>query len=205
MEQQNYGGTEVSLTIENVQEQLKESAQIKDIIRDKFSETILATAKLMIESLQSGGKLMICGNGGSAADSQHFAAEMIGRLRRDRDPIPAIALSTDTSILTAVGNDYSFDVVFSKQVEALGSAGDVLVAISTSGKSQNVVKAVQAARAKNMHTVALLGHQGGELADMADHVIVVPSNVSQRIQEGHITIIHIWCDLIEETLFPAKE
>jgi len=195
----------VILSVENIENQLNESARIKGEIRDKYSQKILETARIMIDCLRSGSKLLICGNGGSAADSQHFAAEMIGRLKRDRDPLPAIALSTDTSILTAIGNDYSFDVVFRKQVEGLGKPGDVLIAISTSGNSGNVLQAVEAARERDITSIALVGHDGGQLAKMADHAIVVPSNVSQRIQEGHITIIHIWCDLIEDTLFPPSK
>ncbi len=188
--------------LQNIRDQLDASAQIKETIRDRYSETILKTVELMISCYKNGGKLLICGNGGSAADSQHFAAEMVGRLVKDRDPLPAIALTTDTSILTAIGNDYSYDVVFRKQVEALGTTGDVLVCMSTSGNSENVAQAILAAKEKNIHTVALLGKDGGKIAAMADYAIVVPSNISQRIQEGHITIIHIWCEIIESTLFP---
>jgi len=188
--------------LQNIHDQLDESARIKEMIRDRYSETILKTVDLMISCYKNGGKLLICGNGGSAADSQHFAAEMVGRLVKDRDPLPAIALTTDTSILTAIGNDYSYDVVFRKQVEALGKPGDILVCMSTSGNSENVVQAILAAKEKNIQTVALLGKSGGKIAAMADYAIVVPSNVSQRIQEGHITIIHIWCEIIENTLFP---
>jgi D-sedoheptulose 7-phosphate isomerase len=182
--------------------QLAESARIKMAIRDQYSGLILTTAELMIDCFRSGGKLLICGNGGSAADSQHFAAEMVGRLKKDRGALPAIALTTDTSVLTALANDYSYNHVFRKQIEALGGASDVLVGITTTGRSQNIVEAMNAAKALNMHTVALLGVDGGAVAELADHAIVIPSQVSQRIQEGHITIIHIWCDLIENALFP---
>lgn len=188
--------------LQNIRDQLDASAQIKKAIRDRYTETILKTVELMISCYKNGGKLLICGNGGSAADSQHFAAEMVGRLVKDRDPLPAIAMTTDSSILTAIGNDYSYDVVFRKQVEALGKPGDVLVCMSTSGNSENVAQAILAAQEKNIHTVALLGKDGGKIAEMADDAIVIPSNVSQRIQEGHITIIHIWCEIIESTLFP---
>ncbi len=189
--------------LQNIENQLRESARIKEEIREKYAQTILDTAELMIDCFKNGGKLLICGNGGSAADSQHFAAEMIGRLKRNRAALPAIALTTDSSILTAVANDFSFDVIFRKQVEALGSRGDVLIGLSTSGNSSNVLQAMQAAKSKGLHTVALLGKDGGTLAAAADHAIIIPSDVSQRIQEGHITIIHIWCDLIEDAMFPV--
>jgi len=188
--------------LQNSRAQLDESARIKEMIRGRYSETILKTVDFMIACYKNGGKLLICGNGGSAADSQHFAAEMVGRLVKDRDPLPAIAMTTDTSILTAISNDYSYDVVFRKQVEALGKPGDILICMSTSGNSENLVQAILAAKEKNIHTVALLGKDGGKIATMADDAIVVSSNVSQRIQEGHITIIHIWCEIIESTLFP---
>ena len=185
-----------------IEQQLIDSAKIKDIIREKYTDKILETAQLMINALKAGGKLLLCGNGGSAADSQHFAAEMVGRLKKNRGAIAAIAMTTDTSIITAIGNDYSYDEIFSRQVEALGASQDVFVGMSTSGNSENVSLAIKAAKAKGIPTVALLGKTGGKLANEADHVIVVPSMISQRIQEGHITIIHIWCDLIEEALFP---
>lgn len=189
--------------LQNIEDQLRESARIKEEIRERYAQTILHTAELMINCYKSGGKLLICGNGGSAADSQHFAAEMIGRLKRNRGALPAIALTTDSSILTALANDFSFDVIFRKQVEALGRRGDVLIGLSTSGNSMNVMQAMEAAKIKGLHTIALVGKDGGTLAAAADHAIVIPSNVSQRIQEGHITIIHIWCDLIEDAMFPV--
>ena len=194
----------MDLNLDDIRRQFEDSARIQQVLGQQFSEKVLETARLMIDSLKHGGKLLICGNGGSAADSQHFAAEMIGRFLKDREPLPAIALSTDTSILTAVGNDYSFADVFKKQVEALGQAGDVLIGMSTSGHSENVIRAVEAAKKNEMPTILLLGKDGGKLAAMADHAIVVPSNLSQRIQEGHITIIHIWCDLIESAIFPDR-
>lgn len=188
--------------LENIKHQLDESARIKQLIRDQYSESILETANIMINSLANGGKLLICGNGGSAADSQHFAAELIGRFLREREPLPAIALTTDTSILTAVGNDYSYDDIFKKQVQALGSKKDVLIGLSTSGNSQNVLNAMSVASEKGMTTIGLTGKGGGTLATQADFSLIMPSDLSGRIQEGHITIIHIWCDLIESTLFP---
>lgn len=188
--------------LENIQFQLDESAQIKVALKEKYSNTILDTAQVIIDSLKSGGKLLVCGNGGSAADSQHFAAEFVGRYLRERDPLPAIALTTDTSILTAVGNDYSYDDIFKKQVEALGSANDVFVGLSTSGNSENVLRAIKVAKQKGIKTIGLVGKGGGEIAKQVDYPIVVPSNLSGRIQEGHITIIHIWCDLVESAMFP---
>jgi D-sedoheptulose 7-phosphate isomerase len=188
--------------LQNIQFQLDESAQIKIQLKERYSNTILETAQIIIDSLKSGGKLMVCGNGGSAADSQHFAAEFVGRYLRERAPLPAIALTTDTSILTAVGNDYSYDDVFKKQVEALGAKNDVFVGLSTSGNSENVLRAIKAAKEKGIPTIGLVGKDGGEIAKQVDHAIIVPSKWSGRIQEGHITIIHIWCDLVESALFP---
>lgn len=182
-------------------QELEESARLKTELRDNQADNIFKAVNELITCLKNGGKLLICGNGGSAADSQHFAAELIGRFMMERRPLPAIALSTDTSILTAVGNDYSFDDVFKKQVEALGKPGDVLVGISTSGNSANVIKAVEAARDVGMVTIGLTGGDGGKLSSSCDIALVMPSRLSSRIQEGHITIIHIWCGLIESALF----
>lgn len=188
--------------LQNIQFQLDESAQIKIQLKEKYSETILETARVIIDSLKSGGKLMVCGNGGSAADAQHFAAEFVGRYLREREPLPAIALTTDTSILTAVANDYSYNDIFKKQVEALGAKKDVFVGLSTSGNSENIIRALKVAKDKGMATIGLLGKDGGEIAGQVDYAIVVPSKLSGRVQEGHITIIHIWCDLVESALFP---
>ena len=151
-------------------------------------------------ALQGGGRLMLCGNGGSAADSQHIAAELTGRFVRDRRPLAAMALTTDTSALTSIGNDYAFDDVFSRQVTALGRRGDVLLAISTSGNSRNVVLAVQAARAEGMDCIGLLGRDGGVLKALCDLAVVVPSTTTARIQEAHIFIGHMLCALVEDTL-----
>ncbi|HYR26778.1 MAG TPA: D-sedoheptulose 7-phosphate isomerase, partial [Aquabacterium sp.] len=150
--------------------------------------------------LQAGGKLMFCGNGGSAADSQHLAAELTGRFIKDRRPLAAVALSTDTSALTCIGNDYAFDEVFARQVQGLGRAGDVLVAISTSGNSRNVIRAVEEARALGVQVIGFLGRDGGVLKAMCDVAIVVPSTVTARIQESHILIGHTLCGLIEAQL-----
>lgn len=154
----------------------------------------------MHKSLSNDGKLMFCGNGGSAADSQHLAAEFVGRYINDRPPIAAIALSTDTSALTCISNDYGYEHVFSRQVSSLGRAGDTLIGISTSGNSANVIRAVEAAKQKGVHTVALLGRDGGALKDMVDVAIVVPSNVTAHIQEAHIFIGHYFCSQLEQKL-----
>ncbi len=191
--------------IQTIKNQFKESARIKLEFVDTYAESILFTADLMTKCLQHGGKLLICGNGGSAADSQHFAAEMIGRLTRHRPAIPAIALSTDSSILTAIANDYTVNDIFLRQVQALGQPNDVLVALSTSGNSKNVIKAVNAAKEQNMQTIALLGKGGGDLASLVDVALIVPSQISQRIQEAHIAVIHTWCELIEDVLHPKQE
>ena len=150
-----------------------------------------------VQSLQKGGKLMLCGNGGSAADSQHLAAEFTGRFSKDRPPIAAVALSTDTSALTCIGNDYSFNDIFARQVKALGKAGDCLIAISTSGNSGNVLAAVAAAKSLGISTIGLLGRDGGKLKAQCDISIVVPSQVTARIQEAHILIGHSLCGAVE--------
>ncbi len=159
---------------------------------------IEAAGELLVKALQQGGKLLLCGNGGSAADCQHIAAELVVRYEKHRKAIAAIALTTDTSILTAHSNDYGFETVFSRQVEALGQPNDVLCAISTSGNSRNITKAAATARQKGMIVIALTGGTGGELTQHATISIIVPSTVTARIQEAHILIGHWWCGLIEE-------
>lgn len=151
-------------------------------------------------SMRAGNKLMFCGNGGSAADAQHLAAELVGRLVRDRRALPGLALSTDSSALTCIGNDFGFDEVFARQVEGLGRAGDVLIAISTSGNSPNVVRAVEVAKPMGIYTVGFLGRDGGKLAPLVDLPIVVPSDETARIQEAHIFLGHVMCALIEKEL-----
>jgi D-sedoheptulose 7-phosphate isomerase len=192
----------VQTILDTIIDQFTESARLKTRFAEQNAQLIYDTAAQMSSSLKAGGKLLICGNGGSAADAQHFAAEMIGRLSRERSAIPAIALTTDTSIITAVANDYSIAEIFRRQVEGLGCAGDVLVAISTSGNSENVVQAVEAAREKQMTTIGLLGRDGGRLARLTDAALIVPSSSSQRVQEVHITVIHAWCGLVEDALYP---
>ena len=158
----------------------------------------VASAGLRVRTaLEKGRKILICGNGGSAADSQHMAAEFVGRFVKERQSLPALALTVDTSLLTAVGNDYGFDCVFSRQVEGLGQEGDVLIAISTSGNSANVVKAVKTAKEKGIYVIALTGENGGILAKESDLCLAVPSQVTARIQEMHIMIIHMICEVAD--------
>jgi len=156
---------------------------------------------LLVDTFNRGGKLLVMGNGGSAADAQHFVAEIVGRFKMERRGLPAIALSTDTSILTAIGNDYGFDKVFRRQVEALAVPGDLVAGISTSGNSPNVLQALELAREKGCRTVGLLGKDGGGIKNLCDLALIVPTNDTPRVQEGHITIIHIVCDLLEKSMF----
>ena len=192
---------------QDVEEQLQESAEVKRMTAASCSQDILRVAETIAASLAAGGKLLVCGNGGSAADAQHIAAELVGRLApgRERQPLAAIALTTDSSALTAVGNDYGFEAVFARQVEALGRRRDVLMGISTSGESENVVQAVISGRTLGLRTVALLGCGGGRLRSLVDVAIVVPSAATARIQEAHIAIGHVICDVVERMLLLAEE
>ncbi|WP_131120354.1 D-sedoheptulose-7-phosphate isomerase [Lichenihabitans psoromatis] len=156
----------------------------------------------VVESFRAGGKLMICGNGGSAADAQHWAGELVSRFLYDRPGLPAIALTTDTSILTSIGNDYGFDSSFSRQVEALARAGDVLFAISTSGRSPNIIGALKAAREREVTTVGFTGRHGGDMLELCDLCIRVPSDSTPRIQEGHELLGHAICAMVEAVMFP---
>jgi D-sedoheptulose 7-phosphate isomerase len=181
-----------------------ESAELKIQSAAALAHPIAEAIDLMFGALSNGNKILACGNGGSAADCQHFAAELVGRFERERFPLPAMALTTDTSILTAVGNDYSYKEIFSKQVQAFGQAGDVLLAISTSGNSANVAAAVEAALEREMRVVLLTGKDGGILAKMltdADVNICVPHSRTARIQEVHLVTIHAICDGIDVALF----
>lgn len=174
------------------------------ILREELaaqSRNIARAGELVTEALRAGGKLLICGNGGSAADAQHIAAELTGRFKVNRPALAAIALTTDSSALTAIANDFGYDVVFSRQVEALGRQGDVLLAISTSGTSRNVVLAAERARAQGMTVIGLTGPSGGSLATLSQVAICVPGHSTDRIQELHITVGHILCGLVEATIF----
>ncbi len=168
--------------------------------RDRMAESIARAGALLAQALSDGRRVLSCGNGGSAADAQHFAAELIGRFEKEREALPAVALSTDTSALTAIGNDYGFDRVFSRQVEGLGQEGDILLAISTSGNSPNVVQAIEAAQSRKMRVIALTGRDGGAMrGQMSENDIElrVPSDSTARIQEVHILILHCLCDLTD--------
>ncbi|HIE58980.1 MAG TPA: D-sedoheptulose 7-phosphate isomerase [Persephonella sp.] len=180
-----------------VEEIFMESADLKKEFVFEYAEDIVNLGLLIAKRLEMGYKILICGNGGSAADSQHFAAEIVGRFEKNRKAYPAIALTTDTSALTAIGNDYSFDEIFSRQVEALGKKGDILIGISTSGNSINVIKAVEKARNLNLFTVGFLGKDGGKLKNIVDKAFIVKHNNTARIQEVHLTLEHTLCKIIE--------
>mgnify|MGYP001626405739 FL=1 len=188
------------MRIEDIKSRLLESANVKTkISQDKeLLQKIMSSAVKMAEALKDGKKILVCGNGGSAADAQHIAAELVGKFMKERIALPAIALNTNTSVITAIGNDYSYDDIFSRQIEAFGNAGDVLIGISTSGNSKNVLKAFEVAKQRSIMTIALTGQSGGKMKDMVDVLINVPSNLTPRIQESHITIGHIMCEIIEE-------
>ena len=184
------------------------SAKLKQEAADVMAPQIARAAALLTDCLFADGKILSCGNGGSAADAQHFSAELVGRFERERPELPAIALSTDTSLLTAVANDYAFEQVFAKQVRALGAKGDVLLALSTSGNSPNVVAAVQAAQEREMRIVALTGKGGGRIGELIgpdDVHLCVPHDRTMRIQEVHLLTIHCLCDAIDATLLGDDE
>lgn len=187
---------------EIVAKSFKDSLKTKEkFFSKKNTALVIESAEVVVEAFKAGGKLLIAGNGGSAADAQHLAAEFVNRFEIERPPLPALALTTDTSNITSIGNDYSFDQIFSKQVRALGKAGDVLLAISTSGNSPNITKAVETAKAIGIKTIALTGKGGGQLAERCDIVLNVDAKVTARIQEVHITVCHILCELVDNMLF----
>jgi len=178
----------------------RRSAEVKLRFVDTHREVIFEVGKLMSEALKRGNKILLFGNGGSAADAQHIAAEIVGRFKKERKGLPAIALTTDSSILTAVSNDYGFESVFERQIEALCGKGDVVVGITTSGNSENVLRAIRKAESLGAVTVAFTGGSGGKVAEIARYVFVVPSEETPRIQECHITLGHVLCEIIEELL-----
>lgn len=193
------------INLENrITQHFQDSVDTKKRVAAALTPHIAAAARLMVDALKGGGKILACGNGGSAGDSQHFAAELVGRFEREREELAAIALTTDSSILTAVGNDYSFDEIFSRQVRGLGKPGDVLFAISTSGNSKNVVAAIEAAQRKGMHIVGMTGRSGGKIASLiesGDVLLNVDSQVTTRIQEVHLLVLHCLCDAIDNLMF----
>src|SRR5437867_167281 len=180
-------------TSENLQQMTKDTALLA---------AVAEVAKACVEALRQGHKVLFAGNGGSAADAQHLAAELVSRFAYDRPGLPAFALTTDTSVLTAIGNDYGYERLFARQVEAVGSAGDVFFGLSTSGRSPNVLNAFDAARAKRLVTIGMTGHAGGQMPGRCDYLLRVPSDSTPRIQEGHIAIGHAICQIIEARLFP---
>lgn len=186
-----------------VKRQLAQSiSTMTRVLRDEtIHDAVEAAGRLIADAMKSGHKLLVCGNGGSAADAQHLVAEFVARLTIDRPALRAIALTTDTSILTAVGNDYYFDHIFERQVEALGQSGDVLLAISTSGNSKNCLKALKCARKLGVHTVSYTGNHGGAMKELSDINVIVPSETTMNIQESHLALEHILCMLVERFVF----
>lgn len=190
--------------VERVGQHFAESIAVKEQALETLAQPLVTAAQLLTNALMEGGKILSCGNGGSAADAQHFAAELLNRFERERPGLPAIALTTDTSTLTSIGNDYAFTEVFAKQVRALGHAPDVLLALSTSGRSANVNAAVEAAHEREMNVIALTGRDGGSLASLlatGDVELRVPTQSTARAQETHILLLHCLCDLIDLQLF----
>ena len=193
--------------VQRIRQLFAESMETKARAAEVLPDTILAAGQRMVECLLNGGKILTCGNGGSAGDAQHFSSELLNRFERERPALPAVALTTDSSTLTSIANDYSYNEVFSKQVRALGNSGDVLLAISTSGNSGNVIQAIQAAHDRGMSVVAMTGREGGEMANMyseGDVEIRVPAQSTARIQEVHLLVIHALCDHIDQQLFGAE-
>ncbi len=189
--------------INYIKNQIQASIDTKqNILNDEaLMQTIASVGRECVELYRNGKKTLLAGNGGSAADAQHIAAELVGRYGFDRPSIPSLALTTDTSNLTAIGNDYGYDKVFSRQMEGMGAEGDLFIGISTSGNSVNIINAITAAKEKGVKTVALVGRDGGKMAKLADYAIIIPSNDTPRIQESHILVGHMICDIIEKELF----
>ncbi|HET8678424.1 MAG TPA: D-sedoheptulose 7-phosphate isomerase [Blastocatellia bacterium] len=190
--------------IERIRQLAHQSIETKRAFFDSHADDVARAAQMIVATILSGSKILIFGNGGSAADAQHIAAELVNRLNHDRPPIPAIALTTDTSILTSIGNDSSFDEIFERQLRALGRMGDLAIAISTSGNSPNVLRAAACARELGIVTIGLSGRSGGKLAEEVDLALIVEAESTQHIQETHITIGHILCELIEDALFKTE-
>jgi D-sedoheptulose 7-phosphate isomerase len=190
--------------LELLRQQVDESCKVKRTFSAELLTAIFSLAQLTARAYKNGNKVLLMGNGGSAADAQHIAAELVGRFRLQRKALAAIALTTDSSVLTAVSNDFGFEESFARQVEALGRAGDIVIAISTSGRSPNIVRAVGSARAIGCYTAAFTGRTGGDLVGKIDSLLAVPSDETQRVQEAHNLIGHMYCDLVERDLFEAE-
>ena len=195
------------MSLQRVRQLFAESIETKMKAAEVLPDAILAAGQCMVECLLNGGKILSCGNGGSAGDAQHFSSELLNRFERERPALPAVALTTDASTVTSIANDYSYNEIFSKQIRALGNQGDVLLAISTSGNSANVVQAIQAAHDRGMKVVSLTGRDGGKMAGMAapgDVEVRVPAQSTARIQEVHLLVIHALCDHIDQQLFGGE-
>jgi len=189
-------------TVDRITSEIEESVNVKvSMMKDKkLIETVSKIIDEIVSALKRGRKILLCGNGGSAADAQHFAAELVGKFRKIRKALSAVSLTVNTSILTSIGNDFSFDDVFKRQVEAIGKEGDILIAISTSGNSKNVIEAVKQAKKMGIFTIGFTGKDGGKLAEICDIVVKVPSSSTPRIQEMHITLFHAICGIVEEII-----
>jgi len=187
---------------DKIQTSLRASQQVMTdlLARPDLHARLEQAVQICVSALREGNKLFFAGNGGSAAEAQHFSAEMVGRFLKERRPLPAVALHVDTSAITAIGNDYGYDQVFSRQLEALAKAGDVLIALSTSGRSQNIVRAMQSARERGVHTIALTGQDARDMGHLADVILNMPSTHTPQIQEGHLVVGHLLCGLVEDEL-----
>ena len=195
------------MSLQRVRQLFAESIETKMKAAEVLPDAILAAGQCMVECLLNGGKILSCGNGGSAGDAQHFSSELLNRFERERPALPAVALTTDASTVTSIANDYSYNEVFSKQIRALGNEGDILLAISTSGNSANVVQAIQAAHDRGMRVVAMTGRNGGQIGNLMDEndvEIRVPAQSTARIQEVHLLVIHSLCDYIDQQLFGGE-
>lgn len=194
-----------NLQIEKIKKDIQESIELKEkIANPAFLSRVKKAADVIVKALKNGSRVFLCGNGGSAADCQHWAGEMTGRFLKEREPLGFISLAANTSVITSIGNDYSFDEVFARQIEGAGKKGDILICISTSGKSKNIIAAAGAAQKKGLKVLSLTGRSPNLLSKLADMQIAVPSDKTPRIQEVHIFIIHAMCKIVEESLFPRR-
>jgi len=190
--------------LDQIRHAFQDSISVKQAFVEQYADRIVAAAKVMITAFKKGHKVLLFGNGGSATDASHLAAEFVNRFQRDREGLPALALTCDQSVITSISNDYDYQEIFSRQLRALGRKGDVAIGISTSGNSPNVLRAIEAAKPLGLVTIGFTGKDGGKLATMVGHAFIVPSTLTSRIQETHITLGHVLCELVEDTLFPAN-